>query len=106
MARYRGIMIAWWALAMTLGPFASASAATRVTLQVEVSQGFPGLNRSALSRFIAVRMAEAGLANWRFEPAPGNGVAADQIEPVCRRRGAQLHSITEPRRLVWTLGDD
>ena len=73
-------MIAWWALAMTLGPFASASAATRVTLQVEVSQGFPGLNRSALSRFIAVHMAEAGLANWRFEPAPGNGVAADRVE--------------------------
>jgi len=73
-------MIAWWALAMALGPFASASAATRVTLQVEVSQGFPGLNRSALSRFIAVHMAEARLANWRFEPAPGNGVAADRVE--------------------------
>ena len=84
MARYRGILIAWWALAMALGPFASTFAATPVTLQVEVSQGFPGLNRSALSRFIAVHMAEAGLADWRFKPAPRNRVAADRVEWIIK----------------------
>jgi hypothetical protein len=65
---------------MALGPFAPASAATPVTLQVEASQGLPGLHHSALSRFIAAHMAEAGLADWRFVPAPGDDAAADRVE--------------------------
>jgi len=79
MARYRGVLFAW-TLAAALGPFASASAATPVTLQVGSSQGLPGLHHSALSRFIAAHMTEAGLVDWRFEPARGSGVAADRVE--------------------------
>jgi hypothetical protein len=79
MARYRTSAVCW-ALAAALGPFASTFAATPVTLQVEVSHGLPPLHHSALSRFIAVHMAEAALADWRFEPAQGSGVPADRVE--------------------------
>jgi hypothetical protein len=80
MARYRGMLAVWWALAAALGPFASTFAATPLMLQVEVSHGLPPLHHSALSRVIAVHMAEAGLADWRFEPARGSGVPADRVE--------------------------
>ena len=38
------------------------------------------MHHSALSRFIAAHMAEAGLAGWRFAPAADNGAAADRVE--------------------------
>ena len=79
-ARYRGMLVVLWALAAALGPLASAYAATPVTLQVGSFQGLPGLHHSALSRFIAVHMTEAGLGDWRFEPAPGGGGAANRVE--------------------------
>jgi hypothetical protein len=78
-ALYRSVLLALL-LATALGPFASASGATPVTLQVGSPQGLPGLHHSALSRFIAAHMADAGLANWRFEAAPGAGIAADRVE--------------------------
>jgi hypothetical protein len=74
------MLVVAWALATTLGPLASPAATTPVTLQVGTSQGLPGLHHSALARFIAVHMADAGLAGWLFEPAPGNAVSADRVE--------------------------
>jgi hypothetical protein len=51
-----------------------------MTLQVEAAHGLPGLHHSALARFIAARMVAAGLADWRFEPAAGDAIAADRVE--------------------------
>ena len=79
-ARYRGVLIALWGIAAALGAPASAYAAAPVTLQVEAAHGLLGLHHSALSRFIAAHMAEAGLADWRFETAQGNGIALDRVE--------------------------
>jgi hypothetical protein len=76
----RGALLAWWALAMALWPFAAASAAVPVTLQVVALHGLLGFHHSALSRFLAAQMARIGLADWRFEPAAGDGVAADRVE--------------------------
>jgi hypothetical protein len=80
-------------------------AGTPMTLQVEVSQGFPGLNRSALSRFIAVHMAEAGLADWRFKPAPRNRVAADRVEWIIKLNpyaGGEVRNFTpSPSHEDW-----
>jgi len=80
MARRGVVLVAWWALVTAFGPFALAPAAAQVTLRVEASHGLLGLHHSALSRFLAAHMAEAGLADWRFEPAAGNDVAADRVE--------------------------
>jgi hypothetical protein len=76
----RVLLIAWWALAIALVPLTSVPAAAQVTLEVAAFHGLPGLHHSALSRFIAAHMAEAGLANWRFEPRRGGGLAADRVE--------------------------
>ena len=76
----RVVLVAWWALAIALMPFTFAPAAAQVTLEVAAFHGLPGLHHSALSRFIASHMAEARLANWRFEPSTGDGLAADRVE--------------------------
>jgi hypothetical protein len=76
----RVVLVAWWALAIALVPFSSAPAAAQVTLKVAAFHGLPGLHHSALSRFIAAHMTEAGLADWRFEPSTGAGIAADRVE--------------------------
>ena len=80
LARRCVALVGWLALVAAFGPFATAPAAAQVTLQVEASHGLLGLHHSALSRFLAAHMAEAGLADWRFEPAAGNGVPADRVE--------------------------
>jgi hypothetical protein len=76
----RVLLMAWWALAIALLPLSSVPAAAQLTLEVAAFHGLPGLHHSALSRFIAAHMAEAGLANWRFEPRRGGGLAADRVE--------------------------
>jgi hypothetical protein len=79
-ARHRGALIAWLAVATALGPFASAAAAAQVMLQVGASHGLPGFRYPALPSYLAAHMAEAGLADWRFAPAAGASVAADRVE--------------------------
>ena len=81
LVRFRGA--AWVArlvLAATLVPVASAVAAAATTLQVEAATGLPGFHRDDLQRYLAVHMAEAGLGEWRFEPAADTGVARDRVE--------------------------
>jgi len=72
--------VARLALAATLMPFASAIATAAMTLQVEASDGLPGFHRADLSRYLAQHMAEAGLGEWRFEPAGGSGSASNRVE--------------------------
>jgi hypothetical protein len=55
-------------------------ASAQVTLQVLSYHGLPGLHHSALSRFLVAEMARAGLAEWRFVPPWGAGIAADRVE--------------------------
>jgi hypothetical protein len=72
-------LVALWAL---FSPWesGSAAAAAQPTLQVTAFHGLLGLHHSALSRFLAAHMADAGLADWRFEPANDSGPAADRVE--------------------------
>jgi hypothetical protein len=65
---------------LALWPFATASAAVPVTLQVVTLHALLGLHHSALSRYLAAQMARVGLADWRFEPLAGNGLAANRVE--------------------------
>jgi hypothetical protein len=81
--RVRFARAAWVArlvLAVAFMPFASAIASTAMTLQVQASTGLPGFHRDELQRYLALHMAEAGLGEWRFEPAAENGSAANRVE--------------------------
>jgi hypothetical protein len=79
-ARYRGRLVVLWGLATAPGLFASAPATAQIILQVGASHGLPGFRYAALSRYLAVHMAEAGLADWHFASAAGASVAADRVE--------------------------
>src|SRR5580704_10591051 len=75
--------VAWVArliLSATIVPFASAIAAAAITLQVETATGLPGFQRDDLQRYLALHMTEAGLGEWRFEPAADSGPARDRVE--------------------------
>src|ERR1700756_875766 len=58
-------LVAGLMLVAIIPPVARTDAAEPITLEVEAIHGLPGLHHSALSRFLATRMTEAGIANWR-----------------------------------------
>jgi hypothetical protein len=98
---------AGFALAVALVPGKSSPAAAQVTLQVETAHGLPGLHHSALARFIAARMAEAGLADWQFEPAAGDAVAADRVEWTFRLNpyaGGKVRNFAHTSTDEWRFG--
>jgi hypothetical protein len=61
-------------------PFASINAAEPITLKIEATRGLLGVHYSALSRYLAVHMMDAGLADWRFEAAENDVTARDRVE--------------------------
>ena len=65
---------------LPLATIVPAVAAAPLTLQVEVSDTLPGFHIGALPRYLALHMAEARLADWRFKPAADNGSAPDRVE--------------------------
>ncbi len=73
-------LVAMLALAALGWPLASVNAAAAITLKVEALHGLPGMHHSALCRFLAAHMADARLADWRFEPAEGDTAAPDRVE--------------------------
>jgi hypothetical protein len=68
-----------WTAVLSFLPFVFRPAAAAIILKVEASNGLPGLNRADLSCYLASHMAEASLADWRFEVAE-NGPAPDRVE--------------------------
>ena len=103
----RVTLAALWLLFPMLGQLASAATAAQVTLQVEAAQGLPGLRHFALGRFIAAHMAQVGLADWRFEPAAGSGIAADRVEWTFRLNpyaGGEVRSFAHTATDEWKFG--
>jgi hypothetical protein len=76
----RAALVAQLALTFALSAFAPAIAGVPLTLQVEATDTLPGFHLSALPSYLTLHMAEARLADWRFEPATGMGVIADRVE--------------------------
>jgi hypothetical protein len=76
----RAALVAQLVLAVTLFPVAPAPAASPLTLQVEATDTLPGFHLGDLPRYLALHMAEARLADWRFEPAADRGSAPDRVE--------------------------
>ena len=91
-------LVAGLILVAIIAPFAATDAAEPITLKVEAARGLPGFHHSALSRFLAAHMAEARLADWRFE-SEGDASARDrpsQVKPRpsqnARTRGGAIIS--------------
>jgi hypothetical protein len=103
----RVALVALWALVPSFGQSALARTLTPVTLQVEAPHGLPGLHHSALARFIAAHMAEAGLADWRFEPAADKAIAADRVEWTFRLNpyaGGEVRNFAHTPTDQWRFG--
>jgi hypothetical protein len=103
----RVALAAFSALIPMFGQTTSAAAAAQVTLQVEAAHGLPGLHHSALARFIAAHMAEVGLADWRFEPAADNPIAADRVEWSFRLNpyaGGEVRNFAHTSTDEWRFG--
>jgi hypothetical protein len=92
--------VAMLALFALIRPFTSADAASPITLKVEAVHGLPGLHHSELSRFLAAHMADAGFADWRFEPAEGDTAAPNRVEWTFR---LNPYAGGEVRNFVHTL---
>jgi len=75
----RAALAAGLALTAAVVPF-TATAATSVTLMAEAADTLPGFHLADLSRYLALHMATARLAEWRFEPAVGKGSSPDRVE--------------------------
>src|ERR1700757_1236038 len=76
----RAALVAQWAFAAALSLFAPAHGAAPLILQVVTSDTLPGFHLGDLPRYLALHMAEARLADWRFEPSAENGSASDRVE--------------------------
>jgi hypothetical protein len=97
------VLIAWWVAVAWCVSSAPAPAAAPTTLMVEASNGLPGFHRADLSRYLALHMAEAGLADWRFEPAAETGPAPDRVEWSFK---LNPYAGGEVRRFVRSLIDE
>jgi hypothetical protein len=64
-------LVAAFVLLAILTPCTSIFAATLTILHVETSGALPGFRSADLPRYIAQQMAEARLANLRFQPMAG-----------------------------------
>ena len=93
------------ALVVTFGSFSSSCVAAPITLKVEASDGLPGFNRADLSRYLALHMGGARLADWHFEPMTETSSAPDRVEwsfklnPSAEPSSGVRHPITIEARL-------
>jgi hypothetical protein len=76
---YRLVLLTVTACLCWFGPVISASAATSIILQVGAVDAPPGFQKGDLPRYLALHMTDAGLTEWRFEPATGEGLPANYV---------------------------
>jgi len=60
-------------------PAISAAAATSMILEVGAAGAPPGFKKGDLPPYLALHMAKAGLTEWRFEPATGEGLPSNYV---------------------------
>jgi hypothetical protein len=103
----RAALAAHLALAATPFPLELANAEPPLTLQVEAADTLPGFHLGDLPRYLALHMAEARLADWRFEPAADKGSAPDRVEWSFRLNpyaGGEVRNFTRPHMAERTFG--
>ena len=95
------------ALAASVFLFAPIVAAAPLTLQVETSDTLPGFHLRDLPRYLALRMADARLTDWRFEPAADTGLAPNRVEWTFKLNpyaGGEVRNFTRPHMAERTFG--
>jgi hypothetical protein len=75
----RLVLVAASALLFWFTPVISATTATSIILEVGATGGLPGVQNRDLPQFLALRMTDAGLTEWRFAPATGGGLPANYV---------------------------
>jgi hypothetical protein len=103
----RAALVAQLALAATLLPFVPVIAEAPLTLQVEASDPLPGFHLGDLPGYLALHMAEARLADWRFEPAADKGSAPDRVEWSFKLNpyaGGEVRNFKRPHMAERTFG--
>jgi len=94
------------ALAATFVLFTTTAAAS-VTLKVEAADTLPGFHLADLPRYLALHMAMARLANWRFEPALDKGSSPDRVEWTFQLNpyaGGEVRRFMRPRMAERIFG--
>jgi len=76
----RLLLVLGFVLLAILTPPTSVFAAPLTTLDVEAFGAPPGFLNADLPRYLAQQMAEARLANWRFEPIAGQRGPPNRVE--------------------------
>jgi hypothetical protein len=102
----RAALAAGLALAATFVPLTAAAAAS-VTLKVEAADTLPGFHLADLSRYLALHMAIARLADWRFEPAVDKGSSPDRVEWTFKLNpyaGGEVRSFMRPHMAERIFG--
>jgi hypothetical protein len=80
LTRCRLVLVAVSVLVCWFAPIISAAAATSIILEVGAAGAPPGFQKgNNLPRYLALHMNDAGLTEWRFEPATGEGLPANYV---------------------------
>ena len=74
----RPVLIGLAVLLFWLSAFISPALASSI-LEVGATGGLPGFDEGELPRYLALHMSDAGLTEWRFEAATGEGLPANYV---------------------------
>ena len=102
----RAALAAGLALAATVVPF-TATAGTSITLKVEVANTLPGFHLGDLPRYLALHMATARLADWRFKPVVDKGSWRNRVEwtfKLSPYAGGEVRSFMRPHMAERIFG--
>jgi hypothetical protein len=102
----RAALAAGLALSASFVAFTTTATAS-VTLKVEAADTLPGFHLADLSRYLALHMAEARLADWRFEPAADKGSSPDRVEWTFKLNpyaGGEVHRFMRPHMAERIFG--
>ena len=79
LARHRLVLVTVAALLWWFNPIISPAFASSIILEVGAAGTPPGFQEAVLPQYLARHMTDAGLAEWRFEPAIGEGLPANYV---------------------------
>ena len=107
-ARCRLVLVT---VAMLLGcfdPVITSPFASSTMLEVGAAGGLPGFQEGELQLYLARHMTNAGLTEWRYEPALGEGLPANYVQWKFRLKpynGGEVYSHHPFHRSRETFGE-
>jgi hypothetical protein len=76
---HRLVLMRLAVLLFWLNVLISPAVASSTLLEVGATGGLPGFQEGELPVYLALHMTDAGLTEWRFEPAAGQGLPANYV---------------------------